>query len=180
MKHEQNGRSGAARGRRGRRCAALAAGLAGAAILLAACTAESTRLALQNQRRADDVQQALFERQRDGLRALLFRDLTRRLEVDAPPLSGEQRAALNEAWNERDLLEFWSIQQERARALRLVGVDAKLFADQSIVDLLIKSMEAKADRAKEAIASFAGAALTSAPDAAAARNGASTGEEVSR
>lgn len=128
-------------------------------LALPACTAESTRLALQTQRRADDVQQALFERQQDGLRALLFRDLQRRLEQNGAPLAPAQLAALNSAWNERDLLEFWAVQQERARALRLVGVDAKLFGDQSIVDLLVKSVAARADRAAQGLAAAAGARI---------------------
>lgn len=62
-------------------------------------------------------------------------------------------------WNDRDLIEFWAIQHERAAALRLVGVDAKLYAGQSSVDLLIKQIEARADRAKQALAARAGEAL---------------------
>jgi hypothetical protein len=113
------------------------------------CTRESLRLALDAQRRADEVQQAVFERQNESLRILLFRDLVSRLERQGRPVSEAERTALNELWNERDLLEFWTVQNERARALRITGVDAKLASDQSVVDLLIKSIEARADRVEQ-------------------------------
>lgn len=116
------------------------------------CTAESTRVALETQRRADDVQQAVFDRQHEALRTLLYRDLVQRLAAGDTPLTAEQRAALNAAWNDRDLVEFWSLQFERARALRVVGVDAKLYADQSVIDLLWKTIAARADRVQQGLA----------------------------
>ncbi len=124
-------------------------------LLCAGCTRESVRTALETQRRADAVQYAVFERQHDAIRILLFRDLVARLEQAGPPLTAEQRAAINDVWNDRDLAEFWCVQQERAAALRLVGVDAKLFADQAIVDLLVKSLEARAKRAEQGLAAAA-------------------------
>jgi hypothetical protein len=131
--------------------------LAAAAVAACGCTGESTRLALENQRRANEIDEAVFSRQHEALRVLLFRDGQRRLEAAG---SAEQRGAeLSAVWNERDLIEFWAIQHERAAALRLVGVDAKLYAGQSAVDLLIKQIEARADRAKQALAARAGEAL---------------------
>ncbi len=126
---------------------------------LVGCTNESVRVALETQQRANRVQQAVFERQQDGLKVLAFRDLVRKLDTLGEPLTQRQVGALNQAWNERDLMEFWAIQNERAGALRLIGVDAKLYADQSIVDLLWKSIAAKADRAEQAIAAEIGARL---------------------
>lgn len=123
------------------------------------CTRESLRIAMESQQRADQVQQAVFERQHEALRVLLYRDLLRRLGDTSVAASPAQREAINDVWNERDLLEFWAVQQERARALRLVGVDAKLAGEQSIVDLLIKSTEARLDRVAQRAASQAGAAL---------------------
>jgi len=125
-------------------------------VLLAGCSRESLRTALEAQQRADRVQQAVFEKQHDGLRVLLYRDLVHRLDAGEEPLSEAQRAALNEAWNQRDLMEFWALQNERARALRLVGVDTKLYGDQSPVDLLAKQLRAKAERGKQAAAAEAG------------------------
>jgi hypothetical protein len=116
-----------------------------------ACTRESTRVAIETQRRADDVQQVVFDRQHEALCILLYRDLLRRLEPAGSGWSPAQQEALNDIWNERDLIEFWAIQNERARALRLAGVDAKLFADQSIVDLLWKSIETRMDRARQGL-----------------------------
>lgn len=125
-------------------------------LLTAGCTGESLRVALAAQQRADQVQQAVFERQHEALRVLLYRDLCGRLEQDGAALGDAQREALNEIWNDRDLVEFWLVQHERAKALRLVGVDAKLYSDQSIVDLLSKSLLSKAARAKEGLAACAG------------------------
>lgn len=125
------------------------------------CTRESVRVALETQRRADQVQQAVFDRQHDALRILLYRDLVRALEADGVTLTAPQRAVLSEAWNDRDLIEFWALQNERARALRRIGVDAKLWSDQSIIDLLWKSLEARAARAEQGLAAQVGEAVSS-------------------
>ncbi len=119
------------------------------------CTRESVRLALEAQQRADDVQQAVFEQQNESLRILLYRDLVARLERTGQPVSEAQRAALSEVWNERDLFEFWTVQNERARALRIAGVDAELASSQAMVDLLIKSVEARSARVEKAAAARA-------------------------
>ena len=117
-----------------------------AGVLLPACTRESVRLAVQSQQRADEVQQAVFDRQHEALCVLLYRDMQRRLETAGADLDDAQRAALNEVWNERDLIEFWTVQQERSKALRLAGVDAHLYGEQSMIDLLYKQVTAKLDR----------------------------------
>ncbi|MFQ5805329.1 MAG: hypothetical protein ACE5I3_02635 [Phycisphaerae bacterium] len=127
-----------------------------AVIGLPGCTRESLRVALAAQQRADQVQQAVFARQHEALCILLYRDLQRRLEDAGASLTEAQRAALNEVWNDRDLVEFWTVQHERAKALRLIGVDAKLYSDQSVVDLLYKSLSARAERVKQGLASYAG------------------------
>jgi hypothetical protein len=122
----------------------------------AGCSRESLRVALTAQQRADQVQQAVFERQHEALCILLYRDEQRRLEQTGVTLGPAQRAVLNDAWNDRDLVEFWAVQQGRARALRLIGVDAKLYSDQSVVDLLYKSLSARADRLAQGFAAQAG------------------------
>lgn len=134
------------------------------AALVAGCTAESTRLALQTQQRADDVQQHIFDSQQQALRTFLFGHLVGKLAAADAPLDDRQRGLLNDAWNERDLLEFWAVQNERARALRRVGVDAKLFGEQAIIDLMIKAIESRAARIETAQAAAAGRAA--AQDAA--------------
>lgn len=116
------------------------------------CSRESTRIALESQRRADEVQQAVFDRQHEALCILLYRDLQRRLAGAGLELSEAQRQVVNEVWNDRDLVEFWAVQQERAKALRVAGVDVKLFSDQSVVDLLLKALEVRVDRARQGLA----------------------------
>jgi hypothetical protein len=125
------------------------------AFVVCGCTGESTRVALEAQRRADQIQQAVFDRQQEALCLLLYRDLLRRLTEAGAELAPAQREALNEIWNERDLVQFWALQNERAQALRIIGVDLKLFSDQSIVDLLWKGLEARADRARAALVTSA-------------------------
>ena len=141
--------------------AGVCAGLLGV-LLLAGCTSESTRIALTAQRRADHVQQAVFDRQHEALRVLLYRDLQRRLGETGVAWTDERRAVLNEAWNERDLLEFWVVQHERAGALRVAGVDAKLAADRSIVELLVKSLDAGVERVRGAVRERAAEGLVEA------------------
>jgi hypothetical protein len=133
------------------------AGAALANVFLAGCTAESVRIAIEAQQRADAVQQAVFERQSDALRILLYRDLLRKLGEAGVALNAQQRGVVSDIWNDRDLLEFWQIQQERARALRMIGVDSRLYSEQSIVDLMIRSISAKLDRLGEQAAARAGA-----------------------
>jgi hypothetical protein len=118
----------------------------------AGCTAESVRLALEAQQRADEVQQAVFERQNEALRLLLYRDLVSRLDQNGPGLSEKQRALLSEAWNDRDLLEFWAVQQERAYALRLAGVNTRLASEQAVIELLIRNAQARLRRAGQEVA----------------------------
>lgn len=150
-----------------------------AALSGGACTRESVRVAIDAQRRADEVQQGVIERQHDGLRVLLYRDLASRLEAASDTLNEAQKAALNEAWNERDLMEFWLLQNERARALRMAGVDSKLYSDQSTADLLVKSLFEGANRLQQGLAAQAGRNLgppPAAPDAATAGAGAAGGQ----
>ncbi len=120
-------------------------------VVLSGCTSESTRIALEAQRRADEVQQAVFDRQHDALRVLLYRDALQRLENAGLSMSPERRDALSEIWNERDLVEFWAVQYERAVALRMIGVDAKLYGDQAVLDLLWKAIETRTDRARRGL-----------------------------
>ncbi len=142
---------------------------------LAGCSSESTRIAMDAQRRADEIQRSVYERQHAALRMLLFRDTAARLEraglateledEQRQRLANAQRETLNDAWNDRDLFEFWGTQYERAAALRIASVDAKLAADQSIVDLLWKQWSAKRDRLVEGLAAAKGAGLTPATPA---------------
>lgn len=136
--------------------------IAGLAIAIGAagCTRESLRVALAAQQRANQVEQHIFDQQHDALCVLAYRDLAQRLVATGMDLTNARKIVLNDAWNQRDLFEFWSVQHERAKALRTVGVDAKLYADQSTVDLLYKSLTAKIDRIKQGIAAQAGKAMT--------------------
>ena len=128
-----------------------------AAVCLAClgCTRESVRIAIETQRRADTVEETLVQRQHEALCVLLYRDALRRLAERGVALDDAQRAALSTVWSDRDLVEFWAVQHERAKALRVAGVDAKLAADQSIVDLLWKQLAVRADRVEQGLAAQA-------------------------
>jgi hypothetical protein len=126
--------------------------LAAATLTVAGCTRESLRIALETQRRADEVEETVVQRQHEALCILLYRDLQRQLDAAGVALDDTQRTALSAAWNDRDLLEFWLVQHERVKALRLVGVDMKLAADQSVLDLLIKQLEVRTGRIEQGLA----------------------------
>jgi len=136
--------------------------LAAAALAAAGCTSESTRIAIEAQQRADAVEEAVFARQHEALRILLYRDVVRRLGERGVALSADGEDALNAAWNERDLLEFWALQHERARALRLVGVDAHLYGEQAAIDILLKWAETQAQRWEQGLIAGAAAAAAEA------------------
>jgi hypothetical protein len=131
---------------------AWALGLVAAALTASGCTRESVRIALESQRRADEVEETVVQRQHEALCVLLYRDLQQRLSSDGVKLDAAQRTALSAVWNDRDLLEFWLIQHERTKALRLVGVDMKLAADQSVLDLLVKQLEVRGGRVEQGLA----------------------------
>jgi len=140
-------------------------GLVGAlSVALSGCTRPSVRLALEAQRRADVVQQAVQEQQHEALCILLYRDLVHRLQATGGGLSEAQRTVISEVWNDRDLVEFWALQAERVRALRLVGVESKLAGDQSVVDLLVKAIEVPLDAAEQELSRHAGARLSAGED----------------
>lgn len=126
--------------------------LGGVLLFGAGCTRESLRVALAAQQEANRVDRAVAERRHDALRVLLFRDAVRRLEAEVGPLGSTAVQALSDIWNDRDLMEFWLVQDERAAALRTAGVDAKLYSDQSMVDLLAKNLSAKAGHAESGLA----------------------------
>jgi len=146
----------------GRRQRGLLLGVAVTALVFSGCTRESVRTALETQRRADDVEEAVVQRQHEALCVLLYRDSLRRLAERGVVLDDAQRAALSAVWSDRDLIEFWAVQHERAKALRIAGVDAKLAADQSIVDLLWKQLAARAGRIEQGLAAQAAGDAASA------------------
>ncbi len=148
--------------------------IAAAWLLLAlGCTAPSLKLALEAQARADQVQRFVFERQQKAVRLLLYRDLVHRLEQESS-LSEQQQATLNDVWNDRDLAAFWAVQFERAAALRVAGVDAKLAADQAIPELLYKSWRR---RERAAVSALAGELGEAWGRGVSARGGSATGEQ---
>ena len=126
-----------------------------AILLLSGCTAETTRIALKGQQRADDVQQTIIDRQQEGLKIYLYQKTVADIQA-LGPFTDAQRAVFLKAWQERDLVEFWGVQNERAKALRLITVDAKLYADQGILNLLWKALEIAGDRIKTAAAADVG------------------------
>jgi len=129
--------------------------VAALAICCGGCSRESLRVALAAQQRADAVQQAVVDQQHAALSVLVYRDLCHALTPGSGSLTESEREALNRAWNDRDLIEFWYVQHERARALRLVGVDTKLYGDQSIVDLLMRQAGLRAESLERGLAGLA-------------------------
>lgn len=120
--------------------------------VLAGCSDPSLKIAIDAQRRADEVEDFLFQQQHDGLVLYLYRDLAHQLGTEETPLSNEQQVTLNAGWNERDLIEHWALQHERAKALRNVGVNTRLYSQQSIIDLIGKSLSQRVSTAQAAIA----------------------------
>lgn len=127
-------------------------------VCMTGCSNPSTKLALDGSKKADDTAEAIFTRQHDGLVLLLYRDTIAKLQA-VGTLNEKQHAVLNKAWNERNLIEFWALQNEKVKTLRLVTVYQKLYSDQSIIDLLLKSVMEKAQAAKAVIANVAGQQL---------------------
>jgi hypothetical protein len=132
--------------------------------MLAGCTATSTKLAIAGSERSDEIRTAVVERQHRSLKILSFRATLAKLNRAAT--DEERTAILNDAWNDRDLFEFWLVQDTLARALHYATVDAKLAASQSMFDLLIKDICNRAEKpvqaADEYLAAKVGEAAVSA------------------
>lgn len=127
------------------------------AFLATGCTSQSTMTAIASQKRVNAVDEAIFKNQADNLKQVLYDRLVVDLERSGGGyLNDAQKVALSQAWNDRDLLEFWSVQHEKSKAYRLVGVDAKLYNDQGILDLFLKSAEDGWVKAKLGLADAAG------------------------
>ena len=74
---------------------------------------------------------------------------------------------------ERDLIEFWNEQYQRAEALRMIGVDAKLFGDQGPLDLITRQIALRVDRVEQGLVNAAAeeAAASVAAEPAEQRSG---------
>jgi hypothetical protein len=117
-------------------------------ILTIVCTSNSTHLAIKGGERVENIQDTINSNQNENLRQYLYNDLKANLQKWLNrDLTLVEADKLNELWNRRDILETWQIQWERARALRMMTVDAKLISDQSPFDMLSKQIKAAIDRA---------------------------------
>jgi hypothetical protein len=128
-----------------------------ASLMTLGCTATSTMLAIEGSERSDAVRTAVVERQHRSLKILLFRDTLDRLVLAKS--AEEQEAVLNEAWNDRDLIEFWLIQDTLARCLHIATVDAKLASDQSIFQLIVQDISRRAAGPLQAVDEYVAAKL---------------------
>lgn len=118
-------------------CVILAAAI-GLMILLGGCTAPSNTLAREGSARSDEVRSYVSSQQHRSLTILLFRETLAKL--NAAKSDEERTAILNQAWNDRDLFEFWRTQDLLAQFTHVATVDNYLTANQSIFDLLGKSV----------------------------------------
>lgn len=128
------------------------------------CTATSTLKAIEASNRTDDVRSYVARQQHRSLLIEKFRNTA--LRINAAKTDEERTAILNEAWNDRNLFEFWVQQELLARATHIAVVDAKLESDRSTLDLLSKDIARKLRRPIEALDDFVagrlGAALSGA------------------
>lgn len=129
-----------------------------ACLINAGCTSNSTILAQQNNIKV--------QASKDGIHSTMFTALAREnyetakksLEINALRLqldmSKEQRKdvdvmlsksvdALKEFAQKRDMMTEFSVDYERANALKYVTVDAKLFSEQGILNYIVSRFSAK-------------------------------------
>jgi len=102
------------------------------------CTRESTRLAIQGSERSDQVRSFIIGQQHRTAKVLLFRDTLGRL--NAATTDQEREAVLNDAWQNRDRLENWIVQDTLAWALHLVTVDAKLVSSRAMFEVFTRNL----------------------------------------
>ena len=118
-------------------------GIIGIGTCSVGCTSASTKIALEASNRVTQIQDKIQENQNKALKWYIFQKLL--TDINAAKTSDQVAALLNKAWQDRDLVEFWAVQWERARALHIIGVEAKLYSDEGILDLIWKQLSGKGD-----------------------------------
>ncbi|MFO0971843.1 MAG: hypothetical protein U1A27_00175 [Phycisphaerae bacterium] len=124
---------------------------------LPACTAPSNRMAADASARCDAVRAAVVERQHHSLLVLAYRDTLARLNAATTP--AERAAILNEAWNDRDLFDFWCRQEVLARATHYATVDAYIAGQQGMLALLAKGAQRQFEGPLNAVENWAAARI---------------------
>ena len=125
--------------------------------LLAGCTPTSTKLAIAGSERSDGVRSFVTAEQHRSLKVLLFRETLTKLK--AAQTDEVREAVLNDAWNDRDLFEFWYLQDCWARALHYATVDAKLASSKSMASLIAKDIAIKLQEPVQAADEYLAAKL---------------------
>ena len=137
----------------------LVAGLFAMAVIVAVvgCTPTSTTLAIQGSERSDEVRSFVTAEQHRSLNLMLFRETAAAIEQAQSP--DERAAVLNKAWNDRDLFEYWYLQDTLARALHYATVDMKLATSKSMIDLIATDVATPAQTPLQAVDEYAAARL---------------------
>ena len=121
------------------------------------CTATSTTLAIAGSERSDEVRSFVTAEQHRSLTLLLFRETAAAIEL--AQTADERAAVLDKAWNDRDLFEYWYLQDTLARALHYATVDAKLATSKSTIELIAKDFATHTQAPLQAVDEYAAARL---------------------
>lgn len=132
-------------------------GLLGVLVFASACTSTSNRLAVRGSERSDGVTSAVIERQHKSLGLLLYRETLAKLEGETDP--HQQAAIIQDAFNDRDLFEFWYVQATLARCLHYGTVDTYLASQKSMFDLIAQDVAKRSEAPLRRIEGYAAARL---------------------
>lgn len=102
-------------------------------ILFTGCTSNSTKLAIETSKEYIARNNDLMNKYHDLILQYMFTTYCLKNQ-----LTTEQIKELNLVWNNRNVVEFWLIQHERNDALYALGVDTKLYNDQSMFSLFLE------------------------------------------
>lgn len=103
-------------------------------LFLVGCTSGSTKLAIESGNRVEEIQDTIFKGQQNAIltfmqqheykdQAVLFKDV--------------------------EALLLWTEQWERARALRMLTVDTKVYSTQAMSDLIWKQFNGRLSQATD-------------------------------
>lgn len=115
--------------------------------ILAISGCASTKIAIESSSRVENVQDTIVNNQHTYIKYANFEKLLTEVEkIKGSPLTDEEKVALNAIAVERTDAEKWMIQWERARALRMVTVDSKLYADRSIFETAAEALSKNVEK----------------------------------
>lgn len=110
-------------------------------LVLTGCSTTSTKTAIEAIPKIENNQDTIFKNQQEAIEILLYQKLCLQL-------GGDPNDVIKQTFDNWQIVVKHQEQWERARAMRMVTTDAKVYETQSVFDLIWKEITGKVDNAQ--------------------------------